>query len=282
MRNVIVFLFIFCLAVPCFAVTVGGPSDMETPEASLFLKNQAVRNALDMYEYNLNWKGSAEVEVVLDRKLKSVDPDTSNAEMEGRGAIFKLSTSYYNVIEPYFKIGSSQYKIKWKQHDNDVTIDTEPGIVWGAGIKTKLWEFADQGVKLTLDLQYRNTDLSVEAAELNGSGDIAAADNKKFEIQEWQWALLASKKLILPLGQNDVYMIPYAGATYSIIDVDAQFIQSDTGGHIYSTYNTSDRNPYGLVLGFDMMPSLTSWYLWTVELRLVNETAFTIGGTARF
>lgn len=281
MRSVIIFLFIFILAAPCFASTVGGPSDMEVPEASLFLKNQAVKNALDMYEYNLNWKGSANVEVMLDRKLKAVDPDTSSVEMEGSGAIFKFSTSYYNVIEPSFKIGTSQYKIKWKQHGDDASIDTEPGLVWGAGIKTKLWEFAEQGIKLTLDLQFTDSDLAVDAAELDGSASRAGAEDKKFEIRDWQWALLASKKYILPMGQSDIYFIPYAGVTYSLINVEAHFIRSSTDG-LYSTYNTSDKNPYGVVLGFDMMPSLTSWYLWTAELRLINETAFTVGGTAKF
>ncbi len=280
MKKIIVILFILSFAAPCFASTVGSP-EISIPEESLYLKNSAVNKTLDRYEYNTDIKGALEIEVVTKKKLTSAPADTTDAELKGQSYMFKFSNNFYNSFEPYIKVGTSNLEVKWKQHNNDIRVETDHGFTWGAGVKAKLWEFKDYGVKLTLDLQYRNLDIDVDEATIGGSTATAAAINKKFEIKEWQTSLLASKKFIVPIGKNDYYLVPYTGLTFSSMDVDVYFTQSTTGA-LYSTYNASDDKIFGMVLGCDIMPFFLSYYLLNFELRLINETAITLGGTVKF
>jgi len=277
MKSLIMALFILSIAVPSFAATVGSP-EITIPEQSLYLKQEAVNKSLDRTEFNMNIKVGLDIEFITKKKLTSAD-DVSDAELEGSSVIVKLSNNFYDIIEPYIKIGSSSFQVKWDQHSNDVEIETKPGFVWGMGAKAKLWEFKDSGVKVTLDTQFRDIDLDVDDTRLGGSAVTSRAE--AFSIEEWQASLLASKKYILPIGVNDYYLVPYGGITYSSLDVDASFIQSTTG-LLYSTYNASDENAFGLVLGCDIMPFFLSYYLLNFELRLINETAISLGGTVKF
>jgi opacity protein-like surface antigen len=254
---------------------------MELPEGTLYSRNQAISNALDIYEYNMNIKGTVDIEIVTEREIDSVDPDTSAAKLEGYSAMVKLSNNFHNVLEPYIKIGSSSYEVKWRQHNKDVTVESQPGLTWGVGTKVKLWEFENIATKLTLDVQHRESDLDVDTAQLNGSATTASAASKKLEIKDLQLTLLASKKITMYGATQDYFIVPYAGMTFTDADINVKFTQTTTGA-LYSTYNASNKNKLGAVLGFDIMPSLLSWYLLSLELRLVNETAFTLSGTVRF
>ena len=160
-------------------------------------------------------------------------------------------------------------------------MDALPGLVLGGGVKAKLWEFASTGIKLTVDGQYKDTQLDFDKAKIDGSTATASATSETFNIKEWQISLLASKKFIFPMGMQDCYTVPYIGVTFSDSDVNVHFTQSTSGG-LYSTYDASNKNPIGLVIGCDIIPSLTSWYLYSFELRLINETAFSLSGTMKF
>ncbi len=277
MKKIIVVLFILNLALPSLAATVGGP-EFSIPEESLYLKKEAVNKALDRYEYNMDIKGTAELDFVIKRKLTSSD-EVSKAELKGQNYMLKFSNNFYDSFEPYIKIGTSNLKAKWTQNGKSITVETEPGFTWALGVKAKVYEFKDYGVKLTLDAQYRNADLDVD------STSITPAKDEKFEIKDFQISLLASKKFVVPVGMKDYYIVPYAGLTISWLDLDVSF--KDTGAEgppypLYSSYNATDENVFGLVFGCDVMPSLLSWYLLNFELRLINETAFTIGVTVKF
>lgn len=278
MKKLIIILFLLSFTAPSLAATVGGP-EISIPEESLYLKREAVERALDRYESNMNIKGAFDAEIITKRELTSSD-EVTNAEIEGQVYMFKFSNNFYNVLEPYVKIGTSNLEVEWNQNSNNVTVEAKPGFVWGIGAKAKICEFKDYGIKLTLDIQYTNFDLDVDKAKLNGSETEAAAVNELFKIKEWQASVLASKKFILPLGLRDYYVVPYAGITLSLLDTDVSF--DSTSGVLYSTYNASDEEMLGIVLGCDVMPSLLSWYLINFELRLVTETAFSLGGTIKF
>ena len=279
MKSLIAALFILSISASALAATVGSP-EITIPEQSLYLKQEAVNKALDRTEFNMNIKASMEIEFIIKRKLASAD-DVSDVELEGSSIMFKFSNNFYDIIEPYIKIGSSSFKVKWDQHDSDIEIETDPGFIWGMGAKAKLHEFKDYGVKLTLDVQCRDIDLDVDKGKIGGSTTTASAIDGLFKIKEWQTTLLASKKYIFPMGANDYYIVPYGGMTYSFLNVDASFTQSTTGA-LYSTYDASDENVFGIVLGCDIMPFFLSYYLLNFELRLMNETALTLGGTVKF
>ena len=282
MRKHIVMTIIFSLffAGTSFALTVGGQAEMSVPEASFFSKQGAVEDALDSYESEVSMKASFDVEFISEKKLET-SSETTNAKIKGQNANLKFSMNYSNVLEPYVKIGTSDLKVKWEQNGHDVAVDARPGLVLGGGVKAKLCEFASTGIRLTADAQYKDSQLDFDAAKLDGSSSLASATSETFDIKEWQVSLLASKKYVFLTGTQDCYAVPYVGLTFSDTDVNVHFIQSGTA-LMYSTYNAGDKNAIGAVLGCDIMPSLLSWYLFSFEVRLINETAFTLSGTAKF
>ena len=281
MKKIIIALFITVLFIPSLAMAaaVGGP-ELSIPEDSMFLKEKAISETLDRHEYMSNIKTGLDIEIVSKRELASAPADVSSAEMEGHNFMLKFSNNFHDVIEPYIKIGTSTMEVDWVQYGNDVKVESETGFSWGAGVKAKLWDFQDWGVKLTLDAQYRHTNLDFDKAKVGGSTSTAAARSENFEINEWQVSLLGSKKLIIPMGKNDYYVVPYGGLTYSMLNADICF--TSTSNRLYSIYDASDENEFGLVAGFDIMPFYLSHYLLNFELRLINEYAFSLGGTIKF
>lgn len=279
--TVIAAILLLFFASASFALTVGGPADMTVPEAQLFSKARAIRDTLDSYEAAVNVKAGFDVEFISKKELQAAPADDTNIKMEGQNVNVKFSMNYSNVLEPYVKIGTSNLRVKWEQHNKNIVVEAQPGFVLGGGLKAKLWEFAGTGIKLTVDGQYKDTQLDFDKAKIGGSASTASAINETFNIKEWQISLLASKKFIFPMGIQDCYTVPYMGITYSDSEVNVHFTQSTTG-LLYSTYDASNENPIGLVLGCDIIPSLLSWYLFSVELRLINETAFTVSGAMKF
>lgn len=278
MKQLIAIIFLLAFATPLFAATVGGP-EMDVPEESLFLKEEAIKRALDRYEYNMNIKASLEMEFITERKLTS-SSEVTDAELKGQYYMLKISNNFYNIVEPYVKVGTSNLEIKWDQNGNNVKVEPSGGFLWGIGAKAKLLGSNDYGVKLTLDAQYRKFKGDIDTAKLGGSSITSRLD-ETFDIKEWQISLLTSKKIIVPIGRNDYYLIPYGGVTFLSSEIDVKFTQSTTG-LLYSAYDANDENMVGLVLGCDIMPFLLSYYLLNFELRLINETAFTLGGTIKF
>ncbi len=264
-----------------FALTVGGPADMTVPEASFSSKARAISDTLDSYEAAVSVKAGIDVEFISKKELKAAPSDDTNIKMEGQNINVKFSMNYSDVLEPYVKIGTSNIKVKWEQYGQNIAVEPQPGFVLGGGLKAKLWEFAGTGIKLTLDGQYKDTQLDFDKAKVGGSTATASAINETFNIREWQISLLASKKFIFPMSVQDCYTVPYIGVTYSDSDVKVEFTQSSSGA-LYSTYDASNKNLIGLVLGCDIIPSLLDWYLISVELRLINEIAFTLSGTMKF
>ena len=270
-----------CIANFSYAATVGGQIDMSTPESSFFSRDAAIDYAMDSYESDVKMKASFDVEIISKKELEAAPADDTSIEIEGHNANLKFSMNYSNVLEPYVKIGTSNLRVKWKQHGQNIQVDAEPGFVLGGGLKAKLWEFESTGIKLTMDGQYKDTQLDFDTAKIGGSTSTASAISETFNIKEWQISLLASKKFIFPLGMQDCYTVPYMGITYSDSEVNVEFTQGGTGA-LYSTYAASNKNPIGIVLGCDIIPSLTSWYLLSFELRLINEMAFSLSGTMKF
>jgi hypothetical protein len=273
-KKAILILFLLSFAAPSLAATIGGP-EITIPEESLYLKKQeAVNKTLDrLGEYNMDIKGVVELDFIAKRKLATSFESTA-LELKGQSYMLKFSNNFYNVFEPYIKIGTSDFEVEWKQNALGINVETKPGFVWAMGAKLKLCEFKDSGVKLTLDGQYRDIDLDIDIINQN------PATSEVFQIKELQMALLASKKFVLPLGMRDYYIVPYTGLTFSWLDVDVSFWGPSNA--FYSTYKATDENNVGLVFGCDVMPSLLSWYLMNFEIRLLNETAFSFGGTVKF
>jgi hypothetical protein len=86
------------------------------------------------------------------------------------------------------------------------------------------------------------------------------------------------------VGLRDYYIVPYGGLTFSSLEANISVEDTSMGEPyvLYSTYDASDSNTIGVVLGCDVMPSLLSWYILNFELKFMNELALSIGGTIKF
>jgi len=65
-----------------------------------------------------------------------------------------------------------------------------------------------------------------------------------------------------------------------IVEINQGIVEVQSGN--YSTYKANNKDLIGIVLGCDILPSLSSWYLFSFELRLINETALSLSGTMKF
>jgi len=263
-----------------FAATVGNALDLDLPQASAMLRQDIVENTLDECEQAVKIKGSFDWEFVFDKDLH-VNSDLRGAEMEGQWHMVKLGMTILNKVEPYVKVGTSNLEARWKQGVGDgqeIVVDADSGFAWGGGLKVNILEF--WGIRLTGDAQYRTTDPDVKEATVNSisAGDSAA----KFEVEEQQASLLLSKKFEIPLKLQSIYVVPYAGVTYADSNVDVSFTNAASPSSDYSLFDANNKKLYGFVFGLDIMPRLNSAFIYSLELRLVDEVALSLGGTMKF
>ena len=279
------YLIILCLIIPIccvtkisFAATAGNPLDLDVPQKSAVLRQEIVEQTMDECEQAVKVKASFDAEFVFNKDLH-VTEELKNAELKGQWYMAKLGVTIFNKIEPYIKVGTSSLEAKWKQGTRNIEVDTKDGFAWGAGIKAKIWDFEDLGLRLTGDAQYRTTEPDTNKITVSGS---SVNDNGTFKVDEWQAGLFLSKKFEVPLKSQSIYIVPYTGVVYSDSNVDVSFNDPNAPGTDYSLFNANNKKVYGYVLGFDIVPSLRSTFIYSMELRLVDEIALSLGGTMKF
>jgi len=262
-----------------FAATVGNSLDLDLPERSALLRQEMIDGTLDEYEQAVKVKASFDMEFLFDKDLH-VTNELKGAEMSGNWKMVKLGVTIFNRVEPYIKIGTSDLDVKWKQGSQEIEVEADTGFAWGGGLKANIWEFENLGVRLTGDIQYRTTEPDVTGDTVN---NVSAEDNgAKFQVDEWQASLLASKKFEIPLKMQSIYVVPYTGVTYADSNVDVSFNNVHHPTTDYSLFDANNKKLCGFVLGCDIVPSLRSAFIYSIELRLVNEIALSLGGAMKF
>jgi len=261
-----------------FAATVGNPLDLDVPQRSAILRQEVVEDTLDEYEQAFKIKASFDAEFLFDKDLH-VNPDLSAAEMNGQWYMLKLGMTILNRVEPYVKVGTSNLKVKWRQglgaQDMEVEAD---GFAWGGGLKANLLEL--WGIRLTIDGQYRTTEPDVSAITLNST--TINDQGPVFRIDEWQAGLFLSKKFEIPLKFQSIFLVPYAGVVYSDSNVDVSFKDPNNTGADYTLFDANNKKPCGAVIGCDIVPSLSNAFIYSIELRLADEIALSLGSTMKF
>lgn len=261
-----------------FAATVGNALDLDLPQRSAVLRQEIVKDTLDEYEQAVKIKGSFDIEFVFDKDLH-VNPDLNKAKIKGQWYMAKLGMTIFNRVEPYIKIGTSNLETRWKHNSQEIEVDADNGFAWGGGLKANIVEFLD-GIRLTGDWQYRTTDPDVSEITVNG---IAVNDTgATFKIDEWQVSLLLSKKFEIPLKLQSIYVVPYTGISYADSNVDVSFSNPGMPGTDFSIFDANNKKLYGFVLGCDIVPSLSSSFIYSIELRLVDEVALSLGAAMKF
>ncbi len=259
-----------------FAATVGNPLDLDVPPRSAILRQDVVENTLDEYEQAFKIKASFDAEFLFDKDLH-VNPDLSAAEMEGQWYMVKLGMTILNRVEPYVKVGTSNLEVKWRHGAQDMTVEAD-GFAWGGGLKANILEL--WGVRLTIDGQYRTTEPDVNTITVNST--IINDKGPVFKIDEWQAGLFLSKKFEIPLKFQSIFLVPYTGVVYSDSNVDVSFKDPNNTGADYSLFDANNKTLYGIVLGCDIVPSLSNAFIYSIELRLADEIALSLGSTMKF
>lgn len=260
-----------------FAATVGNPLDLDVPQRSAILRQEVVEDTLDEYEQVFKIKGSFDAEFLFNKDLH-VNSDLRAAEMKGQWYMVKLGITILNRIEPYVKVGTSNLEVKWRQGAQDMEVDADYGFAWGGGLKANILEL--WGVRLTIDGQYRTTEpdvsaITVNSTSINDKGPV-------FKVDEWQAGLFLSKKFEIPLKLQSIFLVPYAGVVYSDSKVDVSFKDPDASGTDYSLFDANSKNLCGAVIGCDIVPSLSNSFIYSIELRLADEIALSLGSTMKF
>lgn len=285
MKNQYLLILSLIISIGCmttkygFAATVGNALDLDVPQRSAILRQEIVEDTLDEYEQAVKLKASFDAEFVFDKNLHTAD-ELTGAEMKGRWYMGKFGMTLFNRVEPYVKIGTSDLEVKWKQGAQEIEVDAESGFAWGGGVKARIWEFEDLGISITGDAQYRTTEPDVKENTINS---ISITDKgAEFKIDEWQASLLVSKKFEIPLKLQSIYAVPYVGATYADSNEDVSFRDTGNPTTDYKLFDANNKKCYGFVLGCDIIPSLSSSFSYSLELRLVDEIALSLGGTMKF
>ncbi|MCX5692169.1 MAG: hypothetical protein NTX47_00545 [Candidatus Omnitrophica bacterium] len=274
-----IIISISCVAKSGFTATVGNSLDLDVPERSAILRQEAVEGTLDECEQAVKVKASLDLEFVFNKDLHTTD-ELNKTELKGQWYMGKLGLTLFNRIEPYIKIGTSDLEVKWKHGAQEIEVDADSGFALGGGVKAKIWEFENLGIRLTGDAQYRTTEPDV--SEIAVSGTSVIDKGATFKIDEWQASLLVSKKFEIPLKLQSIYIVPYTGVTYADSNADVNFENPNSPSTDYSLFDANNKKLYGFVLGCDIVPSLSSSFIYSIELRLVDEIALSLGGTVKF
>ena len=263
-----------------FAATVGNPLDLDLPPRSSALREDAVNGALDDYEQVFKIKTAADLEFLF-RKDLGATSEVEGAEIKGQYLMTKLGVDIYNRFEPYVKFGMSDLEAKWRQNSAfDIEMDADMAFAWGVGLKGIICEFENLGLRITADMQYRVTEPDV--GDISIDGRPITASGPDFKIEEWQAALVFSKKFELPLKWQSIYLVPYTGFTVSDSTVDLEFVDPMSPGADRSVFDADNSKVFGFLFGCDIMPSLSSSFIYNFEMRLINEVALSLGGAVKF
>jgi opacity protein-like surface antigen len=262
-----------------YAATVGNSLDLDVPERSAMLRQEVIEGTLDECEQAVKVNASFDAEFVFNKDLH-VTKELQNAELKGQWYMGKLGLTLFDRVEPYIKIGTSNLGAKWKHNAQEIEVDADYGFAWGGGLKAKIWEFENLGIRLTGDAQYRTANPDVKEISVNGS--TVKDPGAKFKVDEWQAGLFMSKKFEIPLKVQSIYVVPYTGVTYADSNIDVSFNDSNMPGTDYSLFDANNKKPYGFVLGCDIVPVMGSSFIYSLELRLVDEVALSLGGTVKF
>lgn len=271
--------FITFLTAVSYAAPVGNPLDIDVPERSAFLREQVIDETLDEYEQPVQIKTSLDIEFLIDKELDT-SSELSGAQLEGKYYMVKIGATILNKVEPYVKLGLSSLEAKWKHGNDEYSAESNLGFTWGAGLKGIIWEFENIGLRLTGDAQYRSADLDVDECALGGR--TVTDPGATFKVDEWQIAFLLSKKFEIPLKLQSIYVVPYTGVKLSDSKVDVNFKDPTNPTADNSLYFAGNDKKYGFVAGCDIVPSLTGSYMYSIELRLVDETSISLGGAVKF
>ena len=221
-------------------------------------------------------------------KMVGLNPESNRLFLKG-------ALGVHPNVDLFLKVGLADGKYQqmykspaWQNSKDEFNGDLD--YAWGAGAKAKLFETKD-GLKFMANLDYlcmrtdgtvknNGIDLSqtiITILQNNGFTGVTAGYDANNEIQEWQFALYATKNL----GS----FTPYAGVKYSDVrivnDIHIYGFASGAPYWIKSKETMVAEDHIGIVIGSDI-DIICDTLSVGLETRFLDETAFTIGMSYKF
>lgn len=225
-----------------------------------------------------------------------LDPTTESEDVALTSTFYYLrgAYSFYApphspfAVEGYVVLGLSDVELDGDVNragdpTTDFTVDGDAAFTYGLGVRARLYKtqaftlLADAGVR------WSSHDSDIEKSpnlELDlGAGETASQD---FTTKTFHWNLSLYASYRIEAGQTII--APFAGLRLSAIDVDVdgkQTVSDPTPDKtIDIDYSAEGDSVFGIFLGTEatFSPNFSAWF----ELRMVNETAFTLGAGWRF
>ncbi len=193
--------------------------------------------------------------------------------VRGANAGARFSYGIFDVLDVYLKLGTANYDFNGDVYVGDLkkveeNISARNAFLYGAGLKSA-YEFKC-GWIVGCDLQYLTSagDIYFRATSTS-SGAVTAAKYNDCRIQEWNTAFYIAKKI--------ARFIPYLGARYSDMRLDQA---KPTDPKRWNDLVFVSKYNVGVFTGIDW--DLAKNFKLNLEVRFVDETAASVGGTYRF
>lgn len=175
-------------------------------------------------------------------------------------------------LDLYGIVGASRLKADWiiEEGADKSYIQMETGyeLAWSAGAKAIFFEWGD----ITFSIGGRYFETEPDIRWLNKKEETYTFEDCKMSFTEWQIDAGISYKIGI--------LFPYVCGKYSKakskLAVDDVVISSDGGSELY----LKSKNRYGMALGTSF--SNRKYFFLNIEVRLIDEEAFTVSGDIKF
>ncbi|MBI5345975.1 MAG: hypothetical protein HZB76_02380 [Chlamydiae bacterium] len=256
-------LLFFALCVnSLFAAPAGDPFNPAIIKEGFFISPGSWINVRAGYEGNFVYNAKMEKDDGADGIIDNFKQDVQSGT---------LTINIHDRFDLYGVVGESRIRSDWrfKQAPDNLRIELESHYKFCYGVGAKAIFFEWGNFVLSGGGRYFTT--SPDLLWLVKNGVEQAFDNSKIDYKEWQGDLGMAYKID--------FFIPYIGAKYSssTAKIHTGNVNINTDSNSISMEN---RENFGLYLGCSI--SNSKYFMLGLEVRLIDEEAFTISGDIRF
>ena len=263
MKKLLLLTLILALS-SIFSSPAGNPSFPKAIEEGFFISSAS------SISFRLGYEGN----FVLNRRLKQ---DVLNGKRVNDFSQYLnsglLTINILNRCDLFGSFGKAKIKTNWIFEETTnafsyVDLETKYGDAWSSGVKIIFFEWGNTA--LSAGGRYNYTKPKISWVSKNGETTPYSENHLKYK--QWQADVGISHKM-------DMF-IPYILAKYSKADVNLR-----TPSVIINPENTDkmkmkSKNNYGMALGCALVAQ--KYFMLNLEVRLIDEEAFTVIGDFRF
>jgi hypothetical protein len=261
MKKLLIFLLLF------FKILHAGPC--KNPAAPKIIKKGFFIPPSKWFNFRAGYEGN----FIYNRRFlqRSTSKRINKFEQDLNSGI--LVINILNRLDLYGCAGKGLIKANWIINTSDITfshieMETRYKFAWSSGVKVIFFEWGDT----TFSLGGRYSFTKPEIRWISKDGEVLNIAPSRMTFDEWQVDMGISYKID--------FLIPYACAKYSKakskIAIDGIVISSDGRSELY----LKNKNRFGMALGCSF--SSSKYFMFNLEVRLIDEEAFDVSGEFKF